>query len=114
MMLMRLAYQRKVKELRNWANQLASRGREPQKQFLAYCQHLLRENFMYNFRRAELVRLTPSEEAFSKNFARFINEKNIIPLTEELARAEADIAQNANARIVFFDLALTTITLLIR
>ena len=113
-MLMRLCYQRKVKDLRAWALHLASLGRERQKEFLTYCQRLLRENFVYNFQRPELVRLSPTEEAFAKNFARFINERNVIPIMEEFARAETDISQNVNARMVFFDLALQTIVLLIR
>lgn len=113
-MLMRLSYQRKVKDLRDWSNHMAGLGRERQKQFLTYCQHLLRENFMFNFQRPELVRLTPTEAAFSKNFARFINERNVIPIMEEFACAETDISQNVNARMVFFDLALQIIVLLIQ
>ena len=75
---------------------------------------MMRENFMFNFQHPELVRLTPTEAAFSKNFARFINERNVIPIMEEFARAETDISQNVNARMVFFDLALQIIVLLIQ
>ena len=113
-MLMRLAYQRKVKEMRAWSEQLAAMGREPQKHFLAFCQRQVRENFVYNFHQPELNRQSDDEAAFSRNFARFINERNVIPITEELARAETDIAQNVNARMVFFDLALKMIVLLIQ
>ena len=112
-MLMRLCYQRKVKDLRAWSLHVAGLGRERQKQFLTYCQRLLRENFAYNFQQPELVRLTPTEAAFAKNFARFINERNVIPIMEEFGRAETDISQNVNARMVFFDLALKIIVLLI-
>lgn len=111
-MLMRFAYQRKLKDLRDWANHLSGIGREPQKEFLAYCQRLLRENFAYNFRKPELNRMSESEAAFAKNFARFINERNVIPIMEEFGRAETDIAQNVNAKMVFFDLALQIIVLL--
>ncbi len=113
-MLMRLAYQRKVKEMRAWSEQLAAMGREPQKHFLAFCQRQVRENFVYNFHQPELNRQSDDEAAFSRNFARFINERNVIPITEELARAETDIAQNVNARMVFFDLTLKMIVLLIQ
>lgn len=112
--LMRLAYQRRVKDLREWAGTLAERGREEQKLFLQFCQRQVRENFVYNFRLPELNDQTPEEAAFSRNFARFVNERNVIPLTEEFARAETDIAQNVNARMVFFDLALKIIVLLIQ
>lgn len=113
-MLMRLSYQRKVKDLRDWSEHVAAMGREPQKQFLAFCQRQVRENFIYNFRLPELNTQTEEEAAFSRNFARFINERNVIPITEELARAETDIAQNVNARMVFFTMALKIIVLLIR
>ena len=74
----------------------------------------MRENFVYNFRQPELNDQSEDEAAFSKNFARFINERNVIPITEELSKAETDIAQNVNAKMVFFDLALKMIVLLIQ
>ena len=113
-MLMRLAYQRKVKEMREWSEQIAAMGREPQKSFLAFCQRQVRENFVYNFHLPELNQQSEEEAAFSRNFARFINEHNVIPITEELASAETDIAQNVNARMVFFDLALKMTVLIIQ
>ena len=112
--LMRLAYQRRVKDLREWADNLAAMGREPQKQFLQYCQRMLRENFIYNFHLPQLNNLTPSQQAFSKNFARFINERNVIPFTEAFSKAEDDITHNVNPKMVFFDLALKVIVLLIK
>lgn len=114
MMLMRLAYQRKVKDMREWSDQLAGMGREVQKSFLQFCQRQVRENFVYNFRLPELNDQGEDEAAFSRNFARFINERNVIPITEELSKAEIDIAQNVNPRMVFFDLSLKMIVLLIQ
>lgn len=58
--------------------------------------------------------MTLEEENFSKNFARFINEANVIEISEMLQKALRDIGQNANAKIVFFDLALNMIVLLLR
>ncbi len=112
--LMRLAYARNVKELKKWSETMGGMGREKQKRFLEYFLHLLRENFMYNFRNADIVYMTQREEDFAKNFARFINEANIIPINELANRALRDIGQNANAKIVFFDLALQMIVLLIQ
>ena len=81
---------------------------------LSYFMGMIRENFMYNFRQPELNYMTQEEERFSKNFARFINEANVVEMTELLEKARRDIGQNANAKIVFFDLALQMIVLLIR
>ena len=89
-------------------------GRERQKRFLNYFLRLVRENFMYNFRQPELVYMTQREEDFARNFARFVNESNILQISDLANRASRDISQNANARIVFFDMALQMIVLLLR
>ena len=112
--LMRLAYQRKVKDLKGWSERMASMGRERQKRFLEYFLRFVRENFMYNFHQEELCYMTQREEDFAKNFARFINEDNILPITDLANLAIRDIGQNANAKIVFFDFALQMIVLLIQ
>ena len=112
--LMRLAYQRNVKELKTWSQTMADMGRERQKRFLQYFLRLVRENFMYNFRQEELCYMTQREEDFAKNFARFINEANVLPISDLVTRAIRDIGQNANGKIVFFDLALQMIVLLIQ
>ena len=112
--LMRLAYQRKIREMKQWSETLAAMGREKQKNFLNYSQQMLRENFIYNFQQPELNYMTEAENKFSANFARFINERNVIPIMDELSAAERDIEQNVNAKIVFFDFALKMIVLLIQ
>lgn len=112
--LMRLAYARNIKELSGWATRVAEWGRERQKNFLDYCQRLLRENFIYNFHRPELNYLTRREADFSVRFARFINERNVIGIMEELATARRDVEQNVNPRMIFFDFALKMIVLLIQ
>ena len=58
--------------------------------------------------------MTRKESDFSVRFARFINERNVIGIQEELGDAQRDIEQNVNARMVFFDLALKMIVLLIQ
>lgn len=112
--LMRLAYMRNVRELKKWSDTMQTFGREKQKRFLDYFLRMARENFMYNFRNPELVYMTKDEEEFAVNFARFINEANIFPICDLANRAIRDISQNANGKIVFFDLALQMIVLLIQ
>ena len=112
--LMRLAYQRKVKDLKTWSERMAAMGRERQKRFLEYFLRLVRENFMYNFQQPDLCYMTQREEDFARNFARFINEANVLPITDLANVAIRDIGQNANAKIVFFDFALQMIVLLIQ
>jgi len=112
--LMRLSYQRKVKDLKTWSERMASLGREKQKRFLDYFLRLVRENFMYNFQQEDLCYMTQREEDFAKNFARFINEANVLPIYDLINKAIRDIGQNANGKIVFFDLALQMIVLLLQ
>ncbi len=112
--LMRLAYMRKVKELKAWSEQMSSMGREKQKRFLEYFLRLIRENFIYNFQNEELCYMTQREDDFARNFARFINEANIIEISDMANLAIRDISQNANAKIVFFDMSLKMIVYLIQ
>ena len=112
MQLMRLAYMRDLNGLMRWSESMASLSREQQKEYLTYMQHLLRENFIYNFGRSELNFLTPQERDFAYKFARFINERNIKQFAEEFAHAQRDVASNVFGRTIFFNLALRTIILL--
>lgn len=113
-LLMRLSYQRNVKELGRWSESISGLGREKQRRFLEYMLRMIRENFMYNFRNPDLCYMTQAEEDFARNFARFINEANVIPITELIQKAHRDIGQNANAKIVFFDMTLKMIVLLLQ
>ena len=113
-MLMRLAYMRKIHDLKKWCDIVAAFNREKQKRMLDYFTHMLRESFVYNFQQKELVYMTLEEENFAKNFARFINEANIIDIFQLFDECKAMIHQNANAKIVFFDMVLNIIVLLIR
>lgn len=110
--LMRLAYQRDVKGLKEWSADVAALGREQAVKFYDYCRRLIRENFVYNFNVPELLYLNRTEAQFSKNFARFISENNAEAIIAEMDRAANDIAGNANGKIVNFDLAIKMIILI--
>lgn len=112
--LMRLSYQRKIKEMKIWSEEVAGLGRERQKEFLAYCQKMIRENFIFNFKRVDLNYLNTEERNFSSRFAPFINENNVIRIMNELNEAQQHIEQNVNAKMVFFDFSLKMIVLLLQ
>lgn len=111
--MMRNSWARNVRGMKDMADVLASIGRERQKNFLAYCQHLIRENFMYRFQSPELNYMNLDEAGFAVKFAPFINERNVIDIMDELAKAERHVTQNVNAKMVFFDLSLR-LTVLIK
>lgn len=111
--MMRNSWARNVKGMKEMADAMAGIGRERQKNFFAYCQHLIRENFMYRFQSPELNYMNFDESGFATKFAPYVNERNVIDLMDELAKAERHIGQNVNAKMVFFDLSLR-ITVLIK
>ncbi len=100
-------------QLRKWSLEMADakEGREKQKAFLQYAQRQIRENYIYNFHCAEMNYQTEAEDNFSRKFAPFIHENNVERMMNELAKAEQQITQNGNAKIIFFDLCLQMIVM---
>lgn len=104
--LMRAAYARQMGMLLSLTEKSATFGREKLRRFLAYCSRMVRENFIANLQRPELLMMNHDEREFSVRFAPFINAGNVEGLAEEFSRAYNDIGGNANAKIVMFDLGL--------
>ena len=100
-------------KLRQWSNEMADSkvGREKQKAFLQYAQRQVRENYVYNLGCSEMNYQTTKEKNFSTKFAPFIHDGNVEKMMNELAKAEQQITQNGNAKIIFFDLCLQMIVL---
>jgi DNA polymerase III subunit delta' len=113
--LMRFAWKRDVLSVINWSEEIASTGREAQKNFISFSMRILRENLMLSLdqKKNNLVFLAGEEASFSGNFHPFINQTNIYPLTEEFNLVYSHIEANGNAKIIFLDLALK-VTRLIR
>lgn len=110
---MRLAWSRKVKEMKAWSEEMADWGRERQKDFLLYAQRMIRESFTANLHRAELNYMNREEQQFTSRFAPFVSERNAMGIMNELQEAQVHIEQNVNAKMVFFDLILQ-LTVLIK
>lgn len=100
-------------QLRKWSLEMsdAKEGREKQKAFLQYAQRQIRENYIYNFHCEQMNYQTANERQFSSRFAPFIHDNNVEKMMNELSKAEQQIAQNGNAKIIFFDLCLQMIVL---
>lgn len=100
-------------KLRQWSLDIADSkvGREKQKAFLQYAQKQVRENYIYNLGCPEMNYQTEKEKQFSTKFAPFIHDRNVEKMMEELGKAEQQINQNGNAKIIFFDLCLQMIVL---
>lgn len=111
--MMRNSWAKNVKGMKAMADLLAGIGRERQKRFLAYCQHLIRENFIYRFQASEMTYMNYEETSFSVKFSPFVNERNVFDIMDQLDLAARHIEQNVNAKMVFFDLSLQ-LTVLIK
>ncbi len=110
--LMRSSYGRKFLDLFSWSEQMSGIGREKQKTFLLYAMKFLRENFISNLKNNRLVFMDDSESDFAKRFAPFINERNIVELSNLFEEAFGHIAMNGNPRIIFTDVAFKTTKLI--
>ena len=112
---MRHAWKRDIISIISWSEEMASTGRENQKNFITFSLRLLRENLMLSLGQLKnrLVFLAGEEASFSGNFHPFINQNNIYPLTDEFNLVYSQIEANGNAKIIFLDLALK-VTRLIR
>ena len=110
--MMRLAWNLDVKGIKSWTEQVAALPREGQIRFLQKSQRLIRENFILRLRSRELTYMNSAEMAFATKFAQFIHEKNVVQIMEELALAEAQIAQNGNTKIILFHLEIILYKLL--
>jgi DNA polymerase III subunit delta' len=113
--LMRFAWKRDIISIISWSEEIASTGREAQKNFISFSLRILRENLMLSLDQLQnrLVFLTGEEATFSGNFHPYINQNNINPLTDEFNLVYSQIEANGSAKIIFLDLALK-VTRLIR
>lgn len=112
--IMRNGWSRNVAAMKSFAEEMASLGREKQKNFLAFCQHQIRENFIHCLREPSLNYMSKEEADFSKNFSPYVNERNVVDLMDELSLAERHISQNVHSKMVFFDLSMRIIVLIKR
>lgn len=110
--MMRKAYIRDIRSLKDISDGIASMGREKNRRFLNYCAMMVRENFIYNLKIAQLNTLGAEDRQFSNKFSPFINERNVERIITEIDRAESDVSRNANAKIVMFDFAIKLIILI--
>ena len=112
--LMRLSYNDRHMELLEWADGVASLGREQQKKFLEYSVRMLRESYMMNAGMTDITYLWGGELEFCRKFSPFIGNHNIEKLVSEMELAIRQIGQNGNPRIIFPHFALSVSKLIVR
>lgn len=92
---MRLSYEDRHLELLEWAETVASMGREEQKRLIENSVRLLRDSYMLTAGMEPICYLFGREEQFCKKFAPYVNNRNIEPLVAEMERTMRQIARTA-------------------
>ncbi|NND63423.1 MAG: DNA polymerase III subunit delta' [Flavobacteriaceae bacterium] len=96
-----------IQELLNWSDLMAAKGREVQKNFLAYCVELFRQALLQNYKVNSLVYFETKDQKFSiEKFAPFVHQNNVFEIVEALENAIYHIERNGNAKIIFTDLSI--------
>ncbi len=104
---------RAIHDLISWSEEIAKTGRETQKQFLLFCLDFFRQALLLNYNAPELVYLLPKTKNFKlENFAPYVNEANIIEISNELQDAIYHIERNGNSKIILTDLSIKLTRLL--
>ncbi len=103
--LMRASLKFDPKAVMVWIDEISVAGRERQKNFLNYSLHIMRESLILNYADESLVKLGIDEQGFVKKFSPFIHSDNAERFIEELNKAHHHMERNANAKILFMDLA---------
>lgn len=113
MRLMRTCYTRKVPDIIALSDDLARLSRDGLRNWLTYCLHMLRENFVAGLGESRISYMTDAEAAFSERFAAFVHIGNVEEMAREINLAIAQTEQNGNARIITTDLMLKLTVLLL-
>ncbi len=102
-----------IHDLISWSEEIAKTGRETQKQFLLFCVDFFRQALLLNYNATELVYIETKTKNFKlENFAPYVNEANILEISDELQNAIYHIERNGNSKIILTDLSIKLTRLL--
>lgn len=93
-------------EMKLLAEELAQLSRDEQAQLIEYLARMFREFYLYNLQLPQLNYLTTREQGIAQYLRSCITGQNVRIVQEELDLAQRHLAQNVNAKMVFFDLIL--------
>lgn len=111
---MRTCFARDGRKAAGLADRFHELGREPQKAFLAYSLHMVRQCIVGNYGAEGVVRLRSAERAFAEKFSPYIHHANVIDMQAGLERAAREVTGNVYGRTVFLDLSMRMMELLHR
>jgi DNA polymerase-3 subunit delta' len=109
---MRLCYTRNISDTIDWVDNLASLGRERQKEFLIYTLEMFRQAIIGHYSSNTLTLLDEDQEKFLNKFSPFITHLNIVGLNETINKAYYHLERNANPKVLLLDVSLKFYALL--
>lgn len=89
-----------------WIEEVSKMGREKQKQFLRYFNHLLEQSIRIRVMGAEKLLLPDQEKDFAQRLNKIAGVSQQQVLIEELDKASYYIERNANAKMLFHALTI--------
>ena len=96
-----------LKNIINWARNIATWNREKQKSFLDYCTEMFRLALLQNYGNSEMVYKKIDSGGFNwDSFSKFVNGANIEEILEQISEADYHLTRNANPKIVWTDLGI--------
>lgn len=101
-----------VLDLTAWSQELASKGVETQKQFLAFAIGFFRAALLEHYQLDALVTYHPSTDFKLHKFAPFIHGANIVSIIEDLEKSNYHLERNGNPQMVFSALSFSLTRLL--
>ncbi len=96
-------------KLSEWINEIATIGREKQKQFLAFTIKTIRQSILLGLNYPANIK--PADEDFLNKFSPFINYENGALIAEELNNAFYAVERNAHTKILFMSVSIKIHTL---
>ncbi len=90
-------------KLSEWINEVATIGREKQKQLLAYSIQTIRQSILLG---SFAINVKASEEDFLRKFSPYVPFESGANIAEELTKAYHAVERNAHPKILFMSLSL--------
>ena len=101
-----------VLELTEWSQEIASKGVETQKQFLAFAIMLFRAALMTHYGLDQVAPFYTATDFKLSKFASFIHGANILGIMDALEKSAYHLERNGNAQMIFTDLSFKLTRLL--
>lgn len=95
-----------VVDLMKWSGDIAVLGREKQKSFLSFGIQLFRDAFLTNYNTSNLVHYQSGSGFKIEKLAPYVHSSNVIPLINLFEEHNYFIQRNANAKMLFAEMAL--------